>query len=109
NGGIAGWSEDDIVAFLGTGRAGHTIAMVRMGEVVGLSTQHMREEDLSAIAVYLKSLDDVPRAPGGTRDRDRLAAGEAIFFDNCAACHQSDGSGVPELFARLDGSNKVNA
>jgi hypothetical protein len=46
NGGIAHWSEDEIVAFLRTGRTAHTIAMERMGEVVALSTQHMTEEDL---------------------------------------------------------------
>ena len=51
NGGIAHWSEEDIVEYLGTGRAAHTMAMSRMGEVVGYSTQLMREEDLRAIAV----------------------------------------------------------
>ena len=38
-----------------------------------------------------------------------MAAGAAIYFDNCAACHQSDGSGVAGMFAVLDGSNKVNS
>lgn len=109
NGGIAHWSEDEIVAFLGTGRTAHTIAMERMGEVVGSSTQYMTEEDLAAIAVYLKSIDDAPRAEATRPETARAEAGEAIFFDQCAACHRADGGGVDYMFAALDGSNKVNA
>ena len=109
NGGIEHWSEDEITDFLGTGRAGHTVVMPRMGEVVSLSTQHMTEHDRRAIAVYLKSLDDEPRDGGEDAVEAQMSAGRAIFFDNCAACHKSDGGGVPDMFARLDGSNKVNA
>lgn len=109
NGGIGRWSEDEIVEFLGTGRAGHTIAMARMGEVVALSTQKMAEEDLRAMAVYLKSLDDEPRESAAAPSDAVREAGSALYFDNCAACHAGDGSGVPDMFARLDGSNKVNS
>ena len=109
NGGIAHWSEDDIVEFLGTGRSEHTIAMARMGEVVAYSTQHLTDGDLRAIAIYLKSLDDEPRGGGDRPADETMQTGAAIYFDNCAACHKSDGSGVPQTFARLDGSNKVNS
>ncbi|HEX2146693.1 MAG TPA: cytochrome c [Pseudorhizobium sp.] len=37
-----------------------------------------------------------------------MAAGEAIYFDNCSACHTYDGSGVPRFFAPLSGSGKAN-
>lgn len=109
NGGIADWAVEDIVSFLGDGRSPHTAPMQRMGEVVGLSTQYLSEDDLEAVAVYLKSLDDAPREAADPVDEDRMAVGEGLYFDNCAACHAADGSGVPYLFARLDGSNKVNA
>ncbi|WP_196258663.1 cytochrome c [Pelagibacterium limicola] len=109
NGGISHWEIEDIVDFLGVGRARHTAPMQRMGEVVGLSTQYLTEGDLEAIAVYLKSLDDrAPEVPDPV-DEDRYQAGKAIYFDNCAACHAADGSGVPYIFAPLDGSNKVTA
>jgi mono/diheme cytochrome c family protein len=108
NGGIEDWSEDDIVEFLRTGRNAHTAAFSTMSEVIELSTQHFREEDLRAIAIYLKDLDgeepEVPDEP----DQAHLAAGQAIYFDNCSACHVSDGSGVPRFFAPLAGSGKVN-
>lgn len=109
NGGLADWSEDDIVEFLKTGRNRHTAAFSIMSEVIGLSMQHMQERDLRAIAVYLKSLDsDEPAAPRAP-DRAVMQAGAAIYFDNCSACHVSDGSGVPRFFAPLRGSGKVNA
>ena len=38
-----------------------------------------------------------------------MRTGEALYFDNCAACHRSDGAGVDHIFARLDGSNKINS
>jgi mono/diheme cytochrome c family protein len=109
HGGIAHWSADDIVQFLGEGRNAHTGAMSRMGEVVALSTQHLTADDLAAIATYLKSLDDEEREAPEAPDEARAEAGAVIYFDNCAACHKSDGSGVPEFFAVLDGSNKLNA
>ncbi len=109
NGGIAHWSAGEIVTFLKAGRNRHTGAMSRMGEVVALSTQHLTDDDLVAIATYLLSLDDEERAPAEGASEPRTAAGAAIYFDNCAACHKTDGSGVPHMFAVLDGSNKLNA
>lgn len=109
NGGIAHWSEDDIVAFLEGGRNDHTGVMPRMGEVVVLSTQYMETADLEAIAIYLKTLDDEARDPVEQPSEAIMTAGGGIYFDNCAACHASDGTGVPEIFAPLAGSNKVNA
>lgn len=35
---------------------------------------------------------------------DRIARGEAIYARTCAACHQTDGSGVDGAFPPLDGS-----
>jgi mono/diheme cytochrome c family protein len=108
NGALADWSDDDIVEFLKTGRNAHTAAFSIMSEVIEYSTQHMREDDLRAIAVYLRSLEgeerSAPSAPGETV----MNAGAAIYFDNCSACHVSDGSGVPRFFAPLAGSGKVN-
>lgn len=109
NGGIAHWEEEDIVAFLGKGRARHTAPMQRMGEVVALSTQHLATQDLRAIATYLKSLDDPEPEPIDEPEPDRLNRGEALYFDNCAACHDADRSGVAHFFAQLDVSNKLAA
>lgn len=108
NGGLAHWSEDDIVEFLKTGRNVHTAAFSIMSEVIDYSTQHMRDDDLRAIAVYLKDLEGEERTPPRQPDESVMEAGAAIYFDNCSACHVSDGSGVPRFFAPLAGSGKVN-
>ena len=108
NGGLADWSEDDIVEFLKTGRNAHTAAFSTMSEVIALSTQHFRDEDLRAIAVYLKDLDGEEQEPPKEPDQTVMTAGEAIYLDNCSACHVSDGSGVPRFFAPLAGSGKAN-
>ncbi|WP_127145495.1 c-type cytochrome [Pelagibacterium montanilacus] len=109
NGGLDDWSQAEIVQFLRTGRNDHTAALQRMGEVVVLSTQKLANSDLEAIADYLKTLDDDPREIQPSQDSAVMEAGEAIFFDSCAACHAVDGTGAPGLFAPLDGSNKVNS
>jgi len=108
NGNLERWSEDDIVEFLKTGRNQHTAAFSTMSEVISFSTQHMLEDDLRAIATYLKDLEGEERATPAKPDEAVMKAGAAIYFDNCSACHVSDGSGVPRFFAPLSGSGKVN-
>ncbi|MFI4924069.1 MAG: cytochrome c oxidase subunit II [Vicinamibacteria bacterium] len=40
--------------------------------------------------------------------KDLVAGGEKVFAANCAACHQTNGKGVPNAFPALDGSKVVN-
>ncbi len=108
NGGLAHWSEADIVEFLKTGRNAHTAAFSIMAEVIEYSTRHMLEQDLHAIATYLKDLEGEERATPAALDEKVMAAGGAIYFDQCSACHVSNGSGVPRFFAPLAGSGKAN-
>ncbi|MCY1308584.1 Gluconate 2-dehydrogenase cytochrome c subunit [compost metagenome] len=78
----------------------------------------MSDEDLTAIARYLKSLP--PRNP---EDRpheynpqvaealfrgDDSKTGAALYVDNCAACHRTDGKGYAEVFPALAGNPVVN-
>ncbi len=108
HGGLEHWSEDDIVEFLKTGRNAHTAAFSIMSEVIQFSTQHMRDDDLRAIAVYLNDLESDERPAPGRPDAAVMKAGAAIYFDNCSACHVSDGRGVPRFFAPLVRSGKAN-
>jgi mono/diheme cytochrome c family protein len=82
-----------------------------MAEVVAFSTSHMTDADLSAMAVYLKD-----HAPQGIEPREPVSdqdsgmrAGEAIYVDNCAACHTAAGTGIPKLFSALKDSPSVLA
>jgi mono/diheme cytochrome c family protein len=43
-------------------------------------------------------------APGQS---DQMAQGEQLFEQNCAACHQSDGTGIPPTFPPLAGNENL--
>ncbi|PTE11876.1 c-type cytochrome [Mesorhizobium helmanticense] len=106
--GLGKWSEGDLVRYLKTGVNAHSIASGPMAEAVENSTSKMTDPDLKAVAVYLKSLSP---DPGNTQpakpDEARMATGEAIYRDNCSACHGGDGDGAGELFPALAGNSIV--
>ena len=73
-----------------------------MSEVVTYSTANLSEDDLQAIAEYLKS--QRPSAPARSAiaaSDPQMKAGEAIYQDRCSACHQHDGRGVPYMIPNL--------
>lgn len=100
--GLGNWSADDIVQFLKTGRNIKTAAYGPMSEVIQNSTSKLNDADLEAIAAYLKDVpapapDNKPANP----DPKVAQAGEAIYVDNCSACHRSNGEGSPGTFPAL--------
>ena len=109
--GIGHWSIEDIVNYLKTGTNPNTLASGGMGEEVVHSSSHMTGDDLKAIAVYLLSL----RPAAGASPRPltatdaRMTAGQAIYKDNCAACHTDAATGAAGLFPRLAGSPAVQS
>jgi nitrite reductase (NO-forming) len=48
-------------------------------------------------------------APAAQSPKERVELGAAIFGNNCAACHQAEGQGVPDAFPPLAGSDFLNA
>ena len=109
-GGLRDWSVDDIVSYLKTGSNARTAAAGPMVEVVENSTRHLTDADLTAIAVYLKSQParDEPTSVQAL-GRPAIERGQALFTDNCAACHMHDGNGIPHLFPALAGSSALQA
>ena len=108
--GVGGWSAEEIVQYLRTGANRHAMASGPMAEVVENSTMHMKEEDLRAIAAYLREVPDPAAKPAPLASEDpRLRTGGAIYADTCSACHVSQGQGVTMLFPRLAGSAHVQA
>ncbi|KFD18446.1 2-keto-D-gluconate dehydrogenase [Tatumella ptyseos ATCC 33301] len=124
--GIGGWSDDEIVQYLKTGRAaGKNQAAGGMAEAVEHSLQYLPDSDLHAIATYLKqttpirtegetqaaysygstpvNVDDEVRGKAPDNARNSVISGAALFSGNCASCHQPDGAGsqnqaYPSLF-----------
>jgi mono/diheme cytochrome c family protein len=108
--GLGRWSAGDITAYLKTGHNRMTAATGPMAEMIADSTSQMTGSDLAAIAAYLKSLpgrDDNP-TPVGAND-PFMVAGQAIYRDQCSACHALDGKGVPQLFPSLVDSSLVRS
>jgi mono/diheme cytochrome c family protein len=108
-GALRDWSIDDIAVYLKTGHNRNAAAAGLMAEVVGRSTSHMTDEDVNAIAVYLKDLSGPTREKAASPDKGVMNAGAAIYQDLCSACHREDGKGVPQMFPNLSEVATVSA
>src|ERR1700722_1748498 len=109
--GLGGWGVADIAAYLKNGHNPTTASTGIMAEEITLSSSHLTDADLTAIATYLKDLPGqtaAPPAPVSASD-PKMVAGEAIYADACSACHGLDGKGVPYLFPSLAGSPNVRS
>lgn len=113
-GGLADWSEADIVEFLKSGRNHQTASFGAMNDVVVDSMQFMSDQDLHSIAAYLKSLQPAKAdAPAYSYD-DTVSkqlfngqvksAGAVVYNNRCAACHRSNGKGYAKAFPALAGN-----
>lgn len=109
--GLGDWSADDIVQYLRTGRNRVSAATGPMAEVVQLSTQHLTDDDLMAIATYLKDTKGSGiSGPAPLPATDPvMKAGQAIYVDNCSACHVSGGAGAFPIFPSLKGNAIVQS
>lgn len=119
--GMPHWTQQEIVDYLATGRNEKASVAGEMTSVVYNSTSHMTDEDLNAIAAYLKWLPvgDKPTVSDRAAAIDKtiakltsakdLTEGERLYIDNCAACHFVTGLGAPRVFPRLDGASIVQA
>jgi mono/diheme cytochrome c family protein len=123
--GIGGWKDAEIVAYLRDGHVpGKGVAAGGMGEAVEHSLRHLTQNDLAAIAAYLKAGKPI-RDPRETRpafgwtgqgplpvsayevgDRQDQAAlansgttdGATLYADACGACHQLNAKGTKDGF-----------
>ncbi len=116
--GLGSWSKEDIVATLRTARnKEQTVIGSAMSDVVVHSTSHLTDEDLLAIAAYLKTLPPAPKdlarysadpatAAALTAGRE-TSRGAELYDDNCAACHRSDGAGSANVLPKIAGNSTV--
>lgn len=113
------WTVEDTKTFLKTGQNRYATASGNMADVIMHSTQHVRDDDLLAIASYLKSL------PAGQHDKAAHPAPKAVvakvpddlfstrgglgYIQFCGDCHRADGSGVDKVFPPLAGNPTVSS
>ena len=114
--GLGGWLQDDIEAFLKSGHNDKGVAFGSMLDVVNNSTPYLSDEDVRAMAVFLKSLpatvseaqfvydDAVTKMLEGGKPQQGAAA---IYLGACAACHGIDGKGQAPFMPPLAGNPAV--
>ncbi|BFG80851.1 cytochrome c [Paraburkholderia terrae] len=116
NTGLGRWSEEDVFRFLRTGRSQHGVVFGSMAEVFNNSTQYMTDEDLRAVARYVKSLPGDPTRDGQpwrydaasngalALDQRLKGPGAQTYMAKCSSCHGQDGRGQGQWIPTLAGS-----
>ena len=107
--GVADWSLNEIATLMKHGVSAKGTVLGPMAEVVGNSTQHWSDDDLTAMATYLKAL------PPDTRRRQVAqveaplpdALGARLYKLHCAQCHGDQGEGVAKAYPPLAGNRAV--
>lgn len=107
--GVAAWSQADVVALLKDGRNAHASASGPMASVVAGSMQHWADDDLQAVATFLRALPQrrtsVPAheaAPTAQRE-----VGAKRYAQHCADCHGEQGEGSAGVASALRGNRAV--
>jgi mono/diheme cytochrome c family protein len=119
NTGLVRWSEDDIFRFLKTGRNQHGVVFGSMAEVFNNSTQFMQDDDLRAVAHYLKSLPSGSNNSSEAWQYDESSSnklalserakhpGAQTFMARCGSCHGADGRGQAPWIPPLAGATSM--
>jgi mono/diheme cytochrome c family protein len=97
-----------IVQLLQTGHHAQASVSGPMSEVVQHSLQHLRPEDLQAMALYLQTQAQAqtrsapPQRPTPAPVRASVAElGRKVYDRHCATCHGEQGQGVPGIYPSL--------
>jgi mono/diheme cytochrome c family protein len=111
--GLGDWSIKDITDLLKTGISARGAVYGPMAEVVYNSLQYLSDDDISAMAVYLKSLgqgslpqpaaSDIPIVESSLL----VSLGKATYDAHCANCHGADGRGQPPHYPPLAGNQSI--
>jgi alcohol dehydrogenase (quinone), cytochrome c subunit len=108
---ISRWSEEDVVTFLKKGRNQHAVVFGSMADAFNNSTQFMRDDDLRAIAHYLKSLPPGSNNNGKgwqpSQQEAPLQPGSQTYMARCSSCHGPDGRGQAPWIPPLAGATSM--
>jgi mono/diheme cytochrome c family protein len=83
-----------------------------MAEVTHNSLQYLTADDATAMAVFLKSLlelnpEDAHAIPATPPSASLQGLGRTTYENRCAACHRSDGQGMPPAYPPLAGNPSI--
>lgn len=113
--GIGRWSHADLMQYLSTGAVpGLATTGGGMADVISHSLRFLSQNDLSALATYIKSVppqktasanrsgyggnvkSDITQAVRGIPVDADAPSGAVLFNGNCASCHGTNGQGIGE-------------
>ncbi|QOZ37984.1 cytochrome c [Bradyrhizobium sp. CCBAU 53421] len=111
--GLGDWTIEEIVDYLRKGVSAKGAVYGPMAEVVYNSLQYLNDDDVRAMAVYLKGL-----AQGGPPEKAStslpsaessllLSLGKSIYDRDCASCHGATGQGMPPDYPPLAGNQSI--
>ena len=110
--GLGNWDIQDIVDLLQTGTSRRATVYGPMAEVTYNSLQYLSDEDVLAMAVYLKALPQRDSEPPPT-SQARLVnpavmeLGRKVYANQCAMCHGDEGKGYPPAYPPLAGNQSI--
>jgi mono/diheme cytochrome c family protein len=105
--GLAIWHEEDIRDYLKLGFSQRAGVFGPMNKVVINSTRHMSTEDVTAMAVYLKSLPANSQDINPPAEDEAIRAGSVQYDIHCGTCHLPAGQGSADTGPPLIGSPVV--
>ncbi|GAA4336578.1 cytochrome c [Pigmentiphaga soli] len=110
--GLGNWTIREIADLLQIGVSHRGTVYGPMAEVVYNSLQYMSDDDIEAMAVYLKALPQRDSEPPPTSqarlvDPGTLELGRRIYGKQCAVCHDEEGKGHPPAYPPLAGNQSI--
>jgi mono/diheme cytochrome c family protein len=110
--GLGNWEIKDITDLLQIGVSHRGTVYGPMAEVVYNSLQYLTDEDVTAMAVYLKALPQRDSEPPPTSQArlvrpEVMELGRKVYARECAMCHGNEGKGFPPAYPPLAGNQSI--
>ncbi|MGY3588434.1 mono/diheme cytochrome c family protein [Bradyrhizobium sp. USDA 4341] len=111
--GLGDWTIEEIVDYLRKGVSAKGAVYGPMAEVVYNSLQYLNDDDVRAMAIYLKGLaqrgsPEKPSTPLPSAESSLLLSfGKPIYDRECASCHGATGQGMPPDYPPLAGNQSI--
>lgn len=107
--GLGNWTKEQIAEYLKTGSNHVAVASGPMAEVINSSTQHLDDQDISAISGYLQTIAPGPYSNSGSvLDQAVMMQGQQIYTTKCSVCHRPDGRGFSGRAAGLAANPNIS-